>query len=92
MSDVQRLERTRFYEGRTEGHRELASILASEANADVQIRDRHLLERRGRTLRGRDAHGDSQETASRNINDAMALWIDTAKEDGHTAPRPAADR
>ena len=40
-------------------------------------------------LPGCMAHGDSQETALKNINGAMALWIDTAKEDGCLVPPPS---
>ncbi len=39
-------------------------------------------------LPGCIAHGNSQETALKNINDAMALWSATAKEDGCAVPPP----
>lgn len=32
------------------------------------------------------AHGDTQEVALQNINEAMALWIDTAREFGDPLP------
>ena len=40
-------------------------------------------------LPGCTAHGDSQETTLKNINDAMALWIDTAREEGRAVPPPS---
>ncbi len=40
-------------------------------------------------LPGCMAHGDSQETALKNSNDAMALWIDTAREEGRAIPPPS---
>lgn len=36
-------------------------------------------------LPGCTAHGDSQESALANVNEAIALWIDTAKELGRVA-------
>lgn len=39
-------------------------------------------------LPGCMAHGESEEDALKNIKDAMALWIDTAKERGDEIPRP----
>lgn len=38
------------------------------------------------------AHGDSQEAALANVNDAMRLWMDTAKEFGHPVPEPKGHR
>ena len=38
------------------------------------------------------AHGDSQETALQNINDAMQFWIDTARELGRPVPEPKGER
>ena len=38
------------------------------------------------------AHGDTQEEALRNINDAMGLWIDTAREFGDPVPEPKGER
>ena len=32
------------------------------------------------------AHGDTQEVALKNVNQAIALWIDTAKEFGDPIP------
>ena len=43
-------------------------------------------------LPGCMAHGDTQEIALRNINEAMELWIDTAKEFGDTIPEPKGRR
>jgi predicted RNase H-like HicB family nuclease len=43
-------------------------------------------------LHGCVAHGDSQETALANANDAIRLWIDTAKEFGHQIPEPKGHR
>jgi predicted RNase H-like HicB family nuclease len=34
------------------------------------------------------AHGSSHEIALANIRDAMALWIETAKEAGDPVPKP----
>ena len=34
------------------------------------------------------AHGDSQEAALRHTNEAMQLWIDTARECGDPVPQP----
>jgi len=43
-------------------------------------------------LPGCMAHGDSQESALKNAQDAIALWIDTAVEDGRSVPRPKGRR
>ena len=43
-------------------------------------------------LPGCMAHGEDQQTALRNINDAMEFWIDTAKELGHSVPEPKGER
>ena len=43
-------------------------------------------------LPGCMAHGDDQETALRNIKDAMQLWIDTAREFGDPIPQPKGER
>ncbi len=43
-------------------------------------------------LPGCTAHGDSQETALKNVNQAMELWIDTAKEFGDPIPEPKGER
>ena len=43
-------------------------------------------------LPGCMAHGDTQEEALRNINDAMELWVDTARERGRAVPRPKGER
>ena len=37
-------------------------------------------------LPGCMAHGDSQADALKNVNDAMELWIDTAREFGDAIP------
>ena len=39
-------------------------------------------------LPGCVAHGDSQQTALRNVNQAMDLWLDTAREFGDPVPEP----
>ena len=38
------------------------------------------------------AHGDTREDALKNIQDAMELWIDTAREFGDRAPEPTGKR
>ena len=43
-------------------------------------------------LPGCAAHGDTQENALKNINQAMELWIDTAKEAGDPIPEPKGER
>ena len=43
-------------------------------------------------LAGCMAHGDSQEEALRHVNDAMQLWIDTAREFGDPIPEPKGER
>jgi len=43
-------------------------------------------------LPGCMAHGDSQETALRNIKDAMDFWIDRAQGLGRPVPEPKGDR
>ena len=43
-------------------------------------------------LPGCMAHGDDQETALRNIKDAMQFWIERALELGHQIPEPKGDR
>ncbi len=43
-------------------------------------------------LPGCMAHGDTQEEALRNINDAMGLWIETAREFGDPVPEPTGER
>ncbi|MYB52722.1 MAG: type II toxin-antitoxin system HicB family antitoxin [Acidobacteriia bacterium] len=43
-------------------------------------------------LPGCMAHGDSYETALRNIKDAMRFWIDTATELGDPIPEPRRER
>ena len=39
-------------------------------------------------LPGCTAHGDSQQAALSRVNDAMQLWIDTAREFGEPVLRP----
>ena len=43
-------------------------------------------------LPGCMAHGNSQEAALKSVNDAMQLWIDTAKEFGDSIPEPKGER
>jgi predicted RNase H-like HicB family nuclease len=43
-------------------------------------------------LPGCMAHGETQENALRNINQAIELWIDTAKEFGDPIPEPKGRR
>lgn len=43
-------------------------------------------------LSGCMAHGDSAEAALANINEAILLWIDTAKELGREIPEPKGRR
>jgi predicted RNase H-like HicB family nuclease len=39
-------------------------------------------------LPGCIAHGDSNEEALHNINEAIELWLETAKESGREIPHP----
>ncbi len=43
-------------------------------------------------LAGCAAHGDSQEEALRNAQDAIGLWIETAQEFGDVIPEPVGRR
>ena len=43
-------------------------------------------------LPGCIAHGDTQEAALSNTNEAMQLWIDTAREFGDPVPEPKGRR
>ena len=43
-------------------------------------------------LSGCMAHGETQELALRNANEAIQLWIDTAKEFGDPVPEPKGQR
>ena len=43
-------------------------------------------------LPGCMAHGDTQEIALKNVNQAIALWIDTAKKFGDLIPEPKGER
>ena len=43
-------------------------------------------------LPGCMAHGDSHEDALRNANEAMRLWVDTARELGEPIPEPKGER
>lgn len=43
-------------------------------------------------LPGCMAHGDDQESALRNIKDAMHFWIETAQELGRPVPEPKGER
>ena len=43
-------------------------------------------------LPGCMAHGRTQETALREINEAMRLWIETARDNGEPVPEPRVNR
>jgi len=43
-------------------------------------------------LPGCAAHGDTQESALASVQDAIRLWIDTAKEFGDPVPEPKGRR
>lgn len=43
-------------------------------------------------LPGCIAHGDTQESALAHANEAIQLWIDTAKGFGHPTPQPKGER
>lgn len=43
-------------------------------------------------LPGCTAHGDTQEAALGNVNQAIELWIDTAREFGDPVPEPKGER
>jgi predicted RNase H-like HicB family nuclease len=43
-------------------------------------------------LPGCAAHGPTQETALANVQDAIRLWIDTAREFGDAVPEPKGRR
>ena len=43
-------------------------------------------------LPGCAAHGDTQETALGNAQDAIRFWIDTAREYGDPVPEPKGRR
>ena len=43
-------------------------------------------------LSGCAAHGDTPNAALSNCSDAIALWIDTAKETGRPVPTPKGRR
>jgi predicted RNase H-like HicB family nuclease len=43
-------------------------------------------------LPGCMAHGDSQEAALKRANEAMQLWIDTARQHGEPVPQPKGER
>jgi predicted RNase H-like HicB family nuclease len=43
-------------------------------------------------LAGCAAHGDSQEEALRNAQDAIRLWLETAQEFGDPIPEPVGRR
>ena len=43
-------------------------------------------------LPGCMAHGDTQEDALTHVNQAMELWIDTAREFGDPVPEPKGER
>ena len=43
-------------------------------------------------LPGCMAHGDTQQAALDHVNQAMALWIDTAEEFGDPVPEPKGER
>ena len=43
-------------------------------------------------LPGCAAHGSDQETALRNVNDAVGFWIERASELGRPVPEPKGER
>jgi predicted RNase H-like HicB family nuclease len=43
-------------------------------------------------LPGCTAHGDSPETALKSCQDAITLWLDTAREFGRQIPEPKGRR
>lgn len=43
-------------------------------------------------LPGCIAHGETPEKALKNANEAIQLWIDTAKEFGDSIPEPKGER
>lgn len=43
-------------------------------------------------LPGCAAHGETQEEALKNIQDAVELWIETAREFGDAIPEPKGER
>ncbi|RMG70047.1 MAG: type II toxin-antitoxin system HicB family antitoxin [Nitrospirae bacterium] len=43
-------------------------------------------------LPGCMAHGNTYEDAIKNVQDAITLWIDTAKEFGDPIPEPKGER
>ena len=43
-------------------------------------------------LPGCKAHGETTEKALNNVNEAIQLWIDTAKEFGNPIPEPKGER
>ena len=43
-------------------------------------------------LSGCVTHGDDQETAVRNIKDAMQFWIERARDLGRPVPQPKGER
>jgi predicted RNase H-like HicB family nuclease len=43
-------------------------------------------------LPGCTAHGETEESALRNVKEAIQLWIDTAREFGDPIPEPKGRR
>ena len=43
-------------------------------------------------LPGCVAHGDTQQSALASINDAMTLWLETAREKNQSIPEPKGRR
>ena len=43
-------------------------------------------------LPGCMAHGETQKVALQNVNEAIALWIDTSREFGDPIPEPKGER
>ena len=43
-------------------------------------------------LPGCSAHGGTQEAALKHINEAVALWLETAREFGDAVPEPKGER
>lgn len=44
------------------------------------------------SLPGCIAHSDTQEAALKHVNEAKALWMDTAREFGDPIPEPKGER
>jgi predicted RNase H-like HicB family nuclease len=71
----------------------------AERSKHTQIRAHHLLEHEDQffvaevpELPGCMAHGSTQEAALAHANEAIQLWIDTAREFGDPIPEPKGER